>query len=180
MKDISGSPISWLVLIYSLINAACLPAWILSLETNKFVALTWRFLFQSLIMIPFVLYEKRTYPLHLNPIPYPSKISNILSFPNFRKIYIKSALVVSWYGIILTIGEYTHIAHALYFGSLTNFFLSVTRKRNIGVNKMESIGQIVILIGIVATFYGSLNEGNLNTGNNFLKLMANLVHLSYK
>ena len=104
LKDISGSPISWLVLIYSLINSACFPAWILSLETNKFVALTWRFLFQSFIMIPFVLHEKRTYSLSLNSTPYPSKISDILSFPNLSKIYIKSALSVTWYGIVLTVG----------------------------------------------------------------------------
>ena len=60
VKEIAGEGLAWIILFYSVLNTSFITCWILSSKINKYLALTWRFIFVFLLMIPFVLYEKRT------------------------------------------------------------------------------------------------------------------------
>ncbi len=51
---------AWLILFYSVCNSAMIPAWIMNIKANKYLRIAWRFFMQSLIMIPFAMYERRT------------------------------------------------------------------------------------------------------------------------
>lgn len=51
---------AWIILFYYVCNSAIMPAWIMSIKANKILRISWRFLFQAIFMIPFVLYERRT------------------------------------------------------------------------------------------------------------------------
>jgi len=53
---VSGGHLAWIVLLYSVCNAAIMPAWIMSIKANKILRISWRFLLQAIFMIPFVLY----------------------------------------------------------------------------------------------------------------------------
>jgi hypothetical protein len=52
----SGSVLAWLILLYSVINSSVIPGWIMNIKATKLLRIAWRFLLQSLIVIPFVLY----------------------------------------------------------------------------------------------------------------------------
>lgn len=60
MKKISGGHLAWFILLYSVCNAAAIPPWIMSIKATKLIRISWRFLLQSFMVIPFVLYEHRT------------------------------------------------------------------------------------------------------------------------
>lgn len=99
--EIFGSGIGWIILIYSIVNASFFPIWIMLMKSNKFVIMTWRFLLQALIMIPFVLYEKRTV-YKSNSEKY--SLEQIFNIKNLKKLYAYSLVNVLWYGVILTAG----------------------------------------------------------------------------
>jgi hypothetical protein len=54
--EISGSVLAWIILLYSVLNAAMIPAWIMNIKATKLLRISWRFLLQALMVIPFVLY----------------------------------------------------------------------------------------------------------------------------
>jgi hypothetical protein len=54
--SISGGVIAWAILFYSVINVSMIPAWIMNIQASKLLRISWRFLLQSLIIIPFILH----------------------------------------------------------------------------------------------------------------------------
>lgn len=54
--EISGSGIALIILIFSVANSSLITVWILTTKINKFLALTWRFIFQALLTVPFMLH----------------------------------------------------------------------------------------------------------------------------
>lgn len=55
-SELAGSHFAWIVLLYSVCNAALIPAWVMNIEANKFLRICWRSLFQAFMTIPFVMY----------------------------------------------------------------------------------------------------------------------------
>lgn len=55
-EELSGGHLSWIILIYSVCNAAMIPAWIMSIKATKLLRISWRFMLQAVMIIPFVLY----------------------------------------------------------------------------------------------------------------------------
>lgn len=47
---------AWVILLYSVCNAAMIPPWIMSIKATKLLRISWRFLLQSFMVVPFVLY----------------------------------------------------------------------------------------------------------------------------
>lgn len=82
-------------------NASFFPIWTLAMKTNKFIVLVWRFFLQSLIMIPFVLHEKRTISEH---DAHKYTLSHILNLHHIKPLFIYSIVNVMWYTVILTAG----------------------------------------------------------------------------
>lgn len=89
-------------------------------------------------------------------------------------MYLCSAISVFWYGMILTAGEWTYLSHALYLGSLTNFFLSLGRHRKHICHEFEIGGQVVVMLGIFLTFidtwyfrYEEVTPHELSCRNNY-------------
>jgi len=60
LSEISGSRIAWLILLYTVTSSAMIPGWIMNIKATKLLRQCWRFLMQALMVIPFVLHEKRT------------------------------------------------------------------------------------------------------------------------
>lgn len=59
-EEISGSRLAWLILLWSVTTGAIIPGWIMNIPANKVLRISWRFVMQVPMMIPFVLYEYRT------------------------------------------------------------------------------------------------------------------------
>jgi TRAP-type mannitol/chloroaromatic compound transport system permease small subunit len=59
-EQISGSRLAWVILMYSVVSGAMIPGWIMNIQANKLLKISWRFFMQSFMVIPFVLYEYRT------------------------------------------------------------------------------------------------------------------------
>lgn len=59
-KKLTGGHLAWVILLYSVCNAALIPPWIMSIKATKLIRICWRFMLQACMMVPFVLYERRT------------------------------------------------------------------------------------------------------------------------
>ena len=106
---------------------------------------------QSLMMIPFMLYEYRT---GNELVRERYKLSYIFEKNHIRTLYITSLATTYFFTTILTLFEWTYISHCLVLGTLNNLFLSlynILKPANTNINKsheMEIGGQLVALIGI--------------------------------
>lgn len=96
----------------------------MSIKATKFLRKTWRFLLQALMIIPFVLYERR---VAQGDTKEKYKLAYIFNPSNLKKAYFSSFATSFWFTIILTCFEWTYISHAIVLGSLSNFFLSIGR-----------------------------------------------------
>jgi hypothetical protein len=149
---VRGGHLAWIILLYSVCNAAIMPAWIMSINANKILRISWRFMLQAIFMIPFLLYEKRT---GSESVKKKYSFEHIMRFEGLRKVYISSIGTSIWFSIILTCFEWTYISHALVLGSLSNFFLSINRSINHSTHSLEPGGQIFVIVGIIFTLSDS-------------------------
>ena len=107
---------------------------------------------QTVMMIPFVLYEYRTGD---KGVKEKYKLSYILKKENLRSIYITSLATSFWFTTILTCFDWTYISHSMVLGGLSNLFISLynifkgrSSSKN-GGHEMEIGGHLVVLIGII-------------------------------
>lgn len=122
-----------------------IPPWIMSIKATKLIRICWRFLLQSFMVVPFVLYERRTASEKVREM---YSFSHIFKLEHFKKVYISSFATSFWFTMILTTFEWTYISHAMVLGALSNFFLSVMRMINGEKNhELEKGGQVMVLIG---------------------------------
>jgi hypothetical protein len=122
--EISGSRLAWIILLYSVCNSAMIPGWIMNIKATKLMRQCWRFLMQALVVIPFLLFEKRTAPPE-NQEKYTLKY--IFKPSNLIKPYASSLSSSLWFLMILSSFEWTFVSHGIVLGSISNFFLSIGR-----------------------------------------------------
>ena len=123
-----------------------IPPWIMNIEANKLLRISWRFVLQALMIIPFVLYEKRT----ANPETLEKyKLEHIFTIAHLKKAYISAFSTSFWFTIILSTFEWTYISHAMFLGSMANFFLSIGRTTRGNGHDLEPGGQLLILMGVI-------------------------------
>jgi len=79
---------------------------------------------QSFMVVPFVLYERRSATEEVRSM---YSFRHIFKLEHFKKVYISSFATSFWFTIILTCFEWTYISHAMVLGALSNFFLSIMR-----------------------------------------------------
>jgi TRAP-type mannitol/chloroaromatic compound transport system permease small subunit len=156
-EEISGSRIAWLILLYSVTTGAMIPGWIMNIDATKYLRISWRFFMQSLMMIPFVLYEYRT-GNEIVREKYTFKY--IFSKSNFIKPFASSLAASMWFTCILGGFEWTSVSHSLVLGSLSNFFLSLGRSWRKSSHDLESGGQILVIGGIILVVYDSITFGD--------------------
>jgi hypothetical protein len=123
--ELSGSWLAWVILLYSVINSSIIPGWIMNIQATKLLRIAWRFLLQSVIVIPFVLYE---YRISSEETKQQYKLKHILNPTHLKKVYLSSISTSIWFTCILTVFEWTYISHGLVLGALSNFFLSIHRR----------------------------------------------------
>ena len=146
--------LSWVILLYSVVSSAMIPPWLMSIKADKLLRISWRCLLQLIIIIPFVLFERRSAN---EKVISQYKLSHIFEPKHIKKIFILSFTGAFYVTTILTTIEWTYISHSMVLGALTNFFLSIERtfqKKNGG---MEKGGQILIILGIVCVIYDSIS-----------------------
>ncbi|KRX06184.1 hypothetical protein PPERSA_06066 [Pseudocohnilembus persalinus] len=51
--------ISFMILMFFVMNASIIPCWIMSIEAEKYLRQSWRFFMSSWLILPFVMWEKR-------------------------------------------------------------------------------------------------------------------------
>lgn len=124
LEEISGSRIAWLILLYSVSTGAMIPGWIMNIKANKLLRISWRFLMQSIMVIPFVLYEYRTGG---EAVRKKYNLKYIFNVTNFIKPLVSSLATSMWFTMILAGFEWTSVSHSIVLGSLSNFFLSLGR-----------------------------------------------------
>lgn len=58
LDEIGGSSgyMSWMLLLFAVVNASLIPSWCYSIKVTKFVGFGWIFLIESLLLIPFAMY----------------------------------------------------------------------------------------------------------------------------
>lgn len=138
---------AWIILFYSVCNSAMVPPWIMRINANKYLRIAWRFFMQSLIMIPFAMYERR---MGNEEVRSKYSISYVLRPENFRRLYFASFAQSFWFTTILFSFDWTYISHALVLGALSNFFLSVSRALNgLENHSYEKGGQALVLLGVL-------------------------------
>lgn len=101
-----------------------IPGWIMNIKANKLLRISWRFLMQSIMVIPFVLYEYRTGG---EAVRKKYSFKYIFNITNFIKPLVSSLATSMWFTTILGGFEWTSVSHSIVLGSLSNFFLSLGR-----------------------------------------------------
>jgi len=51
---------AYILLLYNTITNAAMAPWILAIQADNYLRLSWRYFLFSFMMIPFILYEQRT------------------------------------------------------------------------------------------------------------------------
>ncbi len=85
-------------MLYSVTTGAMIPGWIMNIKANKMLRISWRFLMQSIMVIPFVLYEYRTGDEKVRS-KYQWKY--LFNTSNFIKPVISSLATSMWFTMIL-------------------------------------------------------------------------------
>lgn len=75
-----------------------IPGWIMNIKANKMLRISWRFLMQSIMVIPFVLYEYRTAS---EAVRKKYELKYIFKITNFIKPLMSSIAASMWFSIIL-------------------------------------------------------------------------------
>jgi hypothetical protein len=109
---------------------------------------------QALMVIPFVLYEKRTISEE-NKEKY--TLRYILQPQNIIKPYISSLSASLFFLFVLTSFEWTYVSHGIVLGGLSNFFLSISRSLNKNSHDLESGGQVLVIIGVGLVIHSTLS-----------------------
>lgn len=123
-----------------------IPAWIMSIKATKLLRISWRFLLQAIMIIPFVLYERRKADAQTLE---KYKLSYIFNFEHLYIAYLSSFATSFWFTIILTTFEWSFISHTMFLGALANYFLSIGRTMRGNGHDLEPGGQVLITIGIL-------------------------------
>lgn len=129
-----------------------IPGWIMNIKATKLMRQCWRFLMQALVVIPFLLFEKRTAPPE-NQEKYTLKY--IFKPSNLIKPYASSLSSSLWFLMILSSFEWTFVSHGIVLGSISNFFLSIGRSFRKSSHDLESGGQMLVVLGVVLVMYDS-------------------------
>ena len=145
--------LSWIVLLYSVVSSAMIPPWLMSIKANMLLRISWRSLLQLLIILPFLLFERRSAD---EKVIKQYTLAHIFEPKHIKKIFILSFTGAFWVTTILTTIEWTYISHCLVLGALTNFFLSIERTVRKANGQMEKGGEILIVAGICFVIYDSM------------------------
>lgn len=83
-------------------------------------------------------------------------MSHIFGFKNIKKVWILAFTASFWPTAILTAIEWSYISHCMVLGSLANLYLSLERTMKGNSSRMEIVGTIGVLIGILFVIYDSI------------------------
>lgn len=75
-----------------------IPGWIMNIKANKMLRISWRFLMQAIMVIPFVLYEYRT---GSEAVRSKYALKYIFKTSNFIKPLVSSLAASMWFSVIL-------------------------------------------------------------------------------
>jgi hypothetical protein len=129
-----------------------IPSWIMNIKATKLLRISWRFLMQTLMIFPFVLYERR---VGNEEVKYQYTLGHIIKPVHLKKAYISSIATSIWFTCILTVFEWTYVSHGLVLGSLSNFFLSIHRSITKSEHELEPGGRYCVILGILLVIYDS-------------------------
>ncbi|CAD8114942.1 unnamed protein product [Paramecium sonneborni] len=159
--------LAWVILLYQTLNNAMIPAWIMTIPLDKYLRITWRFLIQSLFLIPLMMYEQRTGSLEVK-LQY--EIQYILKWENMRQLYYASLSPTIASAIFLFCFDYNYVATIFILGSQTNFWLSFCREKTQN-HFIEKRGQIFSFFGFLLICIESLamnKQGIPVIANNYI------------
>lgn len=129
------------------------PPWLMTIKADKLLRISWKCLFHLIMLIPFVLYEKRTANAKiLNQY----RLAYIFNFRNIKKVWILAFTASFWPTTILTSIEWSYISHCMVLGSLTNLYLSLERTIKLKSSRMEIFGAGVVILGMLFVIYDSI------------------------
>lgn len=77
-----------------------IPSWIMNIKATKLLRISWRFLMQTLMIFPFVLYERR---VGNEEVKYQYTLAHIIKPVHLKKAYISSIATSIWFTCILTV-----------------------------------------------------------------------------
>ncbi|EGR27000.1 hypothetical protein IMG5_203400 [Ichthyophthirius multifiliis] len=136
-----------------LLQGGFIPSWIQHKPAEKYLRIVWRFFLQSFMMIPFMLYEKRT---GNETAKQQYKFSHMFNWYNLKQAYLSSIPTSIWFTLILFTFEWNFVAHAAILGNLSNFYNCINRNLAVGVTNPSDISSIgLILLGILMILYDS-------------------------
>jgi len=118
----------------------------MNIKATKLLRISWRFLLQAIMIIPFVLYERRKADAQTLE---KYKLSYIFNFDHLYIAYLSSFATSFWFTIRLTTFEWTFVSHAIFFSALANYFLSLGRTMRGNGHDLEPGGQVLITIGML-------------------------------
>jgi hypothetical protein len=128
------------------------PSWIMNIKATKLLRISWRFLLQTFIILPFVLYERR---VASEEVKKQYRLSYILKPEHLKKVYISAISSSIWFTFILTVFEWTFVSHGIMLSALPNFFLSIHRSINNSEHQLEPGGRYCVILGILFVLYDS-------------------------
>ncbi|EAR82509.1 transmembrane protein, putative (macronuclear) [Tetrahymena thermophila SB210] len=146
--------LAWFLVFYATINAACIPPWIMSIPAEKYLRIAWRFFMQAVMMIPFLLYERRNLP-EANQHKY--SFSYIFKLENMKKVYLASCSLSIQFTMVLFAQDWNFISHSLVLSALIPFCFSINRiiKKQENHN-YESSGQAMVIFGVLCVLADTL------------------------
>ena len=146
--------LAWFLVFYATINGACIPPWIMSIPAEKYMRISWRFFMQTVMMIPFLMYEKRNLAPE-NKEQY--TLSYIFKLEHIKKVYLVAFTNSIWFTMVLFAFEWKFISHALVLSGLQQFFFSIQRHiRKEENHSYEAAGQAMVVFGLFCVFTSSI------------------------
>lgn len=129
-----------------------IPSWIMNIHATKLLRISWRFLMQTFMIFPFVLYE---YRVSSQEVKNQYSLRHIFKPEHLKKVYISSISTSIWFTFILTVFEWTFVSHGIALGTLSNFFLSIHRAMTNSQHDLEPGGRYCVILGIFLVMYDS-------------------------
>lgn len=98
---------AWFILCYYCLNNALIPPWIMSIDAEKYLRVSWRNLLQAIFLIPFVMYEYRT---GTDKTKTAFTVEFLTNWSNMRKLYISSCSATLTSCTILFCNNFTNVS----------------------------------------------------------------------
>lgn len=115
---------AYYIIIQSIVLGSIIVPWSCTINLDPMLKLSWRFSITALILVPFVLYEKRTISEDLK---YCYTYEYIFAKENIQLLFLSSLHTSVWNAVNCFCCQFTYIANVILFSGMTNFWFSVSR-----------------------------------------------------